>query len=521
MGVKRASSVSNLLSSIRVSPVTRHVRSAAGFRQPVEVGCFSYDGQRALRPQSTAALKFFHAPKLDKRGNDLSSGFEDRYIARASAIDNLDSLLACLNIDDHVRNDGRPRLVTWRGILTKLCVAPYSTDTWALRATLHNGSCLLWRIRRLLGRLRLSMNHIEETHDLLGLQVRGLATLDHDPALLSEDELTRQERDRVENGVVDTHIQYCSIVKTRIGQMDVFIGAEVDCVMDESSTAPSSSSAVPPPSSTSTSNNNSTTSQKKQYAELKTHRTLTNTHQTLAFHRQKLLKTYFQCFLAGIPRIVVGFRDDNGFIEKVQVFKTLEVPRMVREYAASAPASNNNGNRYWEKSGRDDRRGRDYGRGGRQDGGRDGRDTERDGNQHNAQQQQETWDPAVGLNFAEEVLNTIWKTISKENALLPEAENSATSTMHPVSPRTQEMRSWIQRGLVSEVLEAKETCEYSTEVVVVTVPHENCSVEVAVDGSDASDELCFVRRRRNTPVIDVLQQALSTSMLEYEARNWI
>ncbi|KAJ3298653.1 decapping endonuclease targeting mRNA [Rhizoclosmatium sp. JEL0117] len=454
MGVKRASSVSNLLSSIRVSPATRHVRSAAGFRQPVEVGCFSYDGQRALRPQSTAALKFFHAPKLDGRGNDLSSGFEDRYIARASAIDNLDSLLACLNIDDHVRNDGRPRLVTWRGILTKLCVAPYSTDTWALRATLHNGSLFIMEDPEA-SRTTSAFNesHRGKLMTYWGYRFEGLATLDHDPALLSEEELTRQERDRVENGVVDTNIQYCSIVKTRIGQMDVFIGAEVDCVMDESSTAPSSSSAVPP-SSTSTSNNSSTTSQKKQYAELKTHRTLTNTHQTLAFHRQKLLKTYFQCFLAGIPRIVVGFRDDNGFIEKVQVFKTLEVPRMVREYAASAPVSNNNGNRYWEKGGRDDRRGRDYGRGGRQDGGRDGRDTERDGNQHNAQQQQETWDPAVGLNFAEEVLNTIWKTISKENALLPEGV-STHQVVYPiriVCNNNNNSRSLVNEGGVVEIL---------------------------------------------------------------------
>ena len=46
--------------------------------------------------------------------------------------------------------------------------------------------------------------------------------------------------------------------------------------------------------------------------------------------RYKLLKFWVQSFLANVPTIVVGFRDDNGFLRSVQTLETLTVPRLVR-----------------------------------------------------------------------------------------------------------------------------------------------------------------------------------------------
>uniref|UniRef100_A0A7S0TWQ6 Decapping nuclease n=1 Tax=Hemiselmis andersenii TaxID=464988 RepID=A0A7S0TWQ6_HEMAN len=43
-----------------------------------------------------------------------------------------------------------------------------------------------------------------------------------------------------------------------------------------------------------------------------------------------MLKFWIQSFLAGVPTVVVGFRDDQGVLKKVQQFKTLELPRAVR-----------------------------------------------------------------------------------------------------------------------------------------------------------------------------------------------
>ena len=46
--------------------------------------------------------------------------------------------------------------------------------------------------------------------------------------------------------------------------------------------------------------------------------------------RYKLLKFWAQSFLVGVPRIICGFRDDDGQIVKVVQYKTMEIPRQIR-----------------------------------------------------------------------------------------------------------------------------------------------------------------------------------------------
>lgn len=47
-------------------------------------------------------------------------------------------------------------------------------------------------------------------------------------------------------------------------------------------------------------------------------------------NRYKLLKFWAQSFLVGVPKVTVGFRDDDGQIVKVEDFATLNIPRLVR-----------------------------------------------------------------------------------------------------------------------------------------------------------------------------------------------
>lgn len=43
-----------------------------------------------------------------------------------------------------------------------------------------------------------------------------------------------------------------------------------------------------------------------------------------------MIKFWAQSFLIGIPKIIVGFRDDDGNLCSLKEIKTLEIPRMVR-----------------------------------------------------------------------------------------------------------------------------------------------------------------------------------------------
>lgn len=66
------------------------------------------------------------------------------------------------------------------------------------------------------------------------------------------------------------------------------------------------------------------------YVELKTTKLHKSDRDTNSFERFKLLKFWAQSFLLGVPSIIVGFRDDEGFLRHEETFKTLKIPGMVR-----------------------------------------------------------------------------------------------------------------------------------------------------------------------------------------------
>ena len=42
--------------------------------------------------------------------------------------------------------------------------------------------------------------------------------------------------------------------------------------------------------------------------------------------RYKLMKWWAQSFLVGVPKIVCGFRDDDGIVKNLQSFRTSMIP---------------------------------------------------------------------------------------------------------------------------------------------------------------------------------------------------
>lgn len=134
--------------------------------------------------------------------------------------------------------------------------------------------------------------------------------------------------------VVNTNAQYCSVVRTRLGPVSLLLGGEVDCcfdykpVQDEDSVVDSEDdySGMRPPSAT-----KALESIVSHYVELKTSKAISSDRDRTSFEKFKLLKFWAQSFLLGIPRIIVGFRDDNGTLVEEETFETLKIPGLVRE----------------------------------------------------------------------------------------------------------------------------------------------------------------------------------------------
>ena len=155
--------------------------------------------------------------------------------------------------------------------------------------------------------------------------VHGVAVLNvlEPPASLAR-ESQRQGRDALmaywgysfeeacTGGVYDEPIDcldaFCSVVRTGVGRHRLIMGGEVDCWDGERAGLAG-------------------------YVELKTTRVMDNPSQVARFERDKLLKWWAQSFPIGVRRIVVGFRDDAGFVRKLQTLETLKLPG----YAARHP----------------------------------------------------------------------------------------------------------------------------------------------------------------------------------------
>ncbi|PWA57056.1 RAI1-like protein [Artemisia annua] len=103
---------------------------------------------------------------------------------------------------------------------------------------------------------------------------------------------------------VDANVEYCALIKTKLGAHRILMGAEMDCC-------------------------DSTDDGRRFYVELKTSREL-DYHTEERFEREKLLKFWIQSFLAGVPYIVIGYRDDAGRLVRTERLRTKDITHRVK-----------------------------------------------------------------------------------------------------------------------------------------------------------------------------------------------
>ncbi|TDL20754.1 RAI1-domain-containing protein [Rickenella mellea] len=264
------------------------------FQHPNQLISFSYSSSHH-QEFTNVALKYFVDPPPSA---DLSFRYES-WIKRPESRGRLDSLLsACLR--DEVKMDlSRAGIVSWRGVVTKILTAPYEErDGWELNVMSVNGTIYLEE--------HLSEEKLKEKEDMAPRQrlqsYYGYAFESY--CTSSTPEPSRHPKGW--GGDINTNVQWCSVVKTKLGDNRMIIGGEVDCVRG-----------------------NKYTGQPDTFVELKTSMAIRGASDEARFEK-KLLKFYFQSFLLGVPEILVGFRTPAGIITTIQSFKTIQIPRLVR-----------------------------------------------------------------------------------------------------------------------------------------------------------------------------------------------
>eukprot|EP00743_Colponemidia_sp_Colp-15_P008091 GILK01008767.1.p1 GENE.GILK01008767.1~~GILK01008767.1.p1 ORF type:complete len:384 (-),score=49.13 GILK01008767.1:153-1247(-) len=104
---------------------------------------------------------------------------------------------------------------------------------------------------------------------------------------------------------INSNVEYCTIVKTCIGSHRIVLAAEIDCVMPDG-----------------------------KYVELKTSKVIRSdsSWDRDSFEKNKMLTFWIQSYLAGVPFIACGFRDNDGILRGVQHFKTTDLPKTAKRF---------------------------------------------------------------------------------------------------------------------------------------------------------------------------------------------
>lgn len=333
---------------MEVGEPSRYQGNNPRFAQPTEVACFSRDASRRVH-FDRRALRKYSAPPLPAA---LDVGF-DSYIPKDDADEPapLSDVIAALS---HHRVATVPgQLITFRNNMNKLMLTPFCPkDDWVMEAeTLPNGTVHL-HVRDTARKIAEERGRDERGKRMSywGYRFEQLCTAGAaasasaaggyrvpspcDPDSYAHlygpaEATTLRQRHQLQiaaaalsagaevagsaagggGDVVNANEEFCCVVKLKLEEVRILMAAEIDCADEE-----------------------------KKYVELKTSKQIASQRDSASFEKFKLLKFWLQSFLAGVPRVLVGFRDDAGFVRELQSLQTLAIPRAVR------------GKDYWDPS---------------------------------------------------------------------------------------------------------------------------------------------------------------------------
>ncbi|KMT11859.1 hypothetical protein BVRB_5g105550 [Beta vulgaris subsp. vulgaris] len=261
-------------------------RKAVQFQEPCELACYSrVEGGEVFFDDRS--LRLFKRLISEDVGADLNEGFDTFSEKKDLGSQGFGDLLAC------IRQKRIPlqnmHFVTYRNNLNKILATAYiRNEPWEMGVHKRKGVVYL-DVHKLPERPQTEM---DRRRCYWGYCFETLAT--EDP-----------RRDGGE-GIhhIDANVEYCAVIKTKLGAHRILMGAEMDCC-------------------------DSTDDGRRFYVELKTSREL-EYHTEERYEREKLLKFWIQSFLAGVPYIVVGFRDDSGRLVRTERMRTKDINQRVK-----------------------------------------------------------------------------------------------------------------------------------------------------------------------------------------------
>ncbi|WFC97839.1 decapping endonuclease targeting mRNA [Malassezia yamatoensis] len=328
--------------------------SPVRIQQPTLIATFSYDAEKRLCLDDRSKRWYRDPPTNANHGNgtgkaaDLNYGFES-FEDQPHIPDPLDSVLYTLMRRSMLPTAPPPvagpnlipsealemevlraNVITWRGILTKLCTAwschvqapPMFREGFELNVMMLGDTLIMEEVpptveeRTALSNKSKSMKQRRATY--FGYSFESYCTLDTSHPIDPEKVTEFSASPAGWGADVNTNQQWCHIVKTRLGDSRLILGGEVDCVKTEKANEKGKESVL----------------------ELKTSMVPRNEQDQMML-QVKMLRMYMQSFLLGVESIVIGFRDPKGTLVTHEQYRTTDLPRMVRNKPGQWNANDN------------------------------------------------------------------------------------------------------------------------------------------------------------------------------------
>ncbi|RLN00615.1 hypothetical protein C2845_PM06G22790 [Panicum miliaceum] len=287
-------------------------RKAVAFQEPSEIACLSrVEGGGVFFDDRS--LRLFKREICDYVGADLNKGFESFIEKKDLGSEGFGDLLACIRSSSIILQNNI-HFVTYRNNLNKFLITLQHNISQQLFMRFYSER----QIQQLCHQI-LATAYLREPWKMGVHKRRGVVYLDvHKLPERPKSEMERRrcywgysfENLATENslsedgGGIDANVEYCSVIKTKLGAHRIIMGAEMDCC-------------------------DATDDGRRFYVELKTSREL-EYHTVEAYEKEKLLRFWIQSFLAGVPYVVVGFRNDAGILVRTERLRTKDITQKVK-----------------------------------------------------------------------------------------------------------------------------------------------------------------------------------------------
>lgn len=282
--------------------------TTTALKQPKELGYYSRTTNEEFLVGNDANLNYYYLPDADLDNRlDLSAGVAKMRDTAKEFKDpgTLRGLLATVqSVEEKKQKRIKADLITFRGVIRRLISAAFDSPKFNkvdLRVVAFDGQLFIRDVASKDEELRMTTESRNAWYT--GYKFETVATLSQPLPYVDRETVEKRPKK-----LVNTGDEYITVVRTGVGNSKLILGAEVDCIFDFKEEGKDNL---------------------KHYAELKCSAMVSTQADARKFEK-KIFKTWLQCFLVGIPRIIYGFRDDNCILKTVEEFAADEVPIILK-----------------------------------------------------------------------------------------------------------------------------------------------------------------------------------------------